>query len=93
MLLTDAQKRNLGRGLRRARNRVYAKIAVVAAAGMWFAVTGPFALAPVLWAGATVMYWRRGVSVLEYLRDTPEAWPVLYAGSLPEAKLQTDKHE
>jgi hypothetical protein len=79
----------LGLAIRRADRRVYAKVAVVAGVGVWFACTGLLALAPICWAAATVLYWRRGVSVLADLRSEPAAWPVLDAA--PSAKVVRDK--
>ena len=79
----------LGLAIRRADRRVYARVAAVAGLGVWFAFAGPFVLAPICWAAATVLYWRRGVSVLADLESEPAAWPVLYAA--PEAKVVNEK--
>ncbi|MFT3699679.1 MAG: hypothetical protein QM831_41405 [Kofleriaceae bacterium] len=87
MLLTAEGKRNLARALRRGAIRENIKIAIVAGAGIGFAINGPFALAPVCWAIAGVLHLRRGYAIIQGLRGTPEAWPILDAQApLPRAK-------
>ena len=87
--MRTSERQALGLAIRRADRRVYAKVAAVAGLGVWFAFSGPFALAPICWAAATVLYMRRGLSVLEDLRSEPAAWPLL--DGVPEAKVVQDK--
>jgi hypothetical protein len=65
------------------------KVVAVAGLGVWCAFVGPFSLAPICWALATALYWRRGVSVLADLRSEPAAWPIIDAA--PSAKVVRDK--
>jgi hypothetical protein len=84
-----SERQALGLALRRADRRVAAKVVGVAGLGVWFAITGPFALAPLCWAAAAIIYMRRGVSVLADLRAEPTVWPVL--DGAPVAKVIRDK--
>jgi hypothetical protein len=84
-----SERHSLGLAIRRADRRVYAKVAVVAGVGVWFGFAGPFAIAPICWAAATVLYMRRGVSVLADLRSEPAAWPIV--DGTPEAKVVKDQ--
>lgn len=88
-LVRTSERQALGLALRRADRFVAAKIVAIAGLGLWFAFAGPFALAPICWGAATVLYWRRGVSVLAHLRSEPAAWPILDAA--PTAKVVKDK--
>jgi hypothetical protein len=79
--MRTSERRALSTAIRRADRRVALKVATIASIGVWCVFAGPFALAPVCWAAAMVVYWRRGTSVLEDLRAEPAAWPVLDAAA------------
>lgn len=83
--MSSSARQALALAIRRADRRVAWKIAGVAGAGVGFALVGPFALAPVCWSLATILYWRRGMSVLEELRGEPTASAILER--LPVAKV------
>jgi hypothetical protein len=84
-----SDRQALGLAIRRADRRVAVKVAAVAVLGVWFAFAGPFVAAPICWAAATVLHWRRGVSVLTDLRSEPAAWPIVDAA--PTAIVVRDK--
>jgi len=69
----------LAHALRAAHRRELARIVVVAGTGVAFLITGPFWIAPICFATATVMYWRRGYAVLLRLRRANVSHPVLDA--------------
>ena len=50
----------LAHALRAAHRREAARVVVVAGAGVAFLIAGPFWVAPICFATATVMYWRLG---------------------------------
>ena len=79
--MRTSEQRALRTAIRRADRRVALKVTTIASIGVWCVFAGPFALAPVWWAAATVMYWRRGTAVLDDLRAEPAAWPVLDAAA------------
>ncbi len=67
-----------------------AQVVAFAALGVYAVIAGPFWLAPICWATATVLHWRRGMSVLDSLRNVPDAKPImdaLYPAEIPTATV------
>ena len=68
---------------------MFAQIVAVVAFGVCFAILGPWPLAPVCWAAAAVMYLRRGVTILEIVRDAQVGSPILDIAYPPKREVAT----
>ncbi len=66
---------------------------MVASAGVAFLIAGPFWVAPICFATATVMYWRRGYAVLLRLRRANVSHPVFGALNGPPRATVVSPHK